>query len=102
MDWEQKLAAINALAKCSLAMRKPGDWYVKSGRIQIAGDGCLTDPTQSAKTPEGAVEEYWKQLVDLPPSNYLVGGEPGHTKTVRWNGFMWEDASHLRKELKAS
>jgi len=98
MDWEQKFAAINALSRCTLSMRKPGDWYVSSGRLEIAGDGCLTSPTQSATTPDGAVEEYWRQIVsELPANHYLMGGDPGHTKCVRWNGYMWEDASHMRK-----
>ena len=97
MTWEQKLAALNAIVEHQLVMRKPGDWYV-TGRLEVAGDGFLTSPTQSGKTPQEAVEQCWKQYVDdLSHEEYLFGGIPGDTKAVKWNGFMWQDASHMRK-----
>ena len=103
MTWEQKLAALNAIADHALIMRSPGDWYV-SARIEIGGRGLLVGAFGNGKSPQDAVEDHWRQLVDEIDENgdYLIGGNPGHTKVVRWNGFMWADASHLRKAAPAA
>lgn len=102
MTWEQKLQALNAIADHHLIMRKPGDWYVSCG-INIGGSGVLVGAYGSGETPEDAVEDHWRQLVDEidASGSYLLGGNPGHTKCVRWNGFMWADASHMRKVAAA-
>lgn len=96
MDWEQKLAALKSLTSHHLEMRKPGDWYV-SCHAEVAGDGMLRGQCGEGATPQDAVEDHWRLLTELPPDRYLRCGISGHTKVVRWNGFMWEDASHMRR-----
>jgi hypothetical protein len=64
MNWEQKLAALNALAECELRMRCPGDWYVLQSDVQIC-DGYF----ETGGRGVGSQKRY-----------------------VRWNGgFMWRD-----------
>lgn len=99
MTWEQKLQAMKAIADHKLIMRKPGDWYVNAP-IEVGGGGVLVSMFGQGTTPEMAVNDHWAQLVEnLPSDRYITGGNPGHSKCVRWNGFMWEDASHMRRPL---
>lgn len=90
MDWQQKLAALNALSECSLKMRKPGDWYV-SQRVTVKRGSVLVGEYGNGVTPEEAVNDHWNQLAeDLPRGEYLVADLSGSRKAVRWNGFMWD------------
>lgn len=92
MNWEQKLAAIQALGDTSLRMRKPGDWYVSSTRMEIGGDGMLSGEYGNGRTPEEAVEEHWRIYTNLPPGKFIViGAYTDKRRQVRWNGYMWED-----------
>lgn len=89
MTWEQKFAALNALAECSLMMRKPGNWYVRD-QMEIARNGMLESPTQAASDPALAVEACWDQFVtNLSPSAHVF--VYSKNLRVRWNGFMWVD-----------
>lgn len=98
MNWETKLQALKAFAPHHLEMRKPGDWYVCSN-VEIVSDGVLIGEYGNGTTPEEAVADHWRRLVDdLPLDKYLRGGTPGHTTYAKWNGFMWADASHMRKQ----
>lgn len=102
MKWETKLAVLKALSPHHLEMREPGDWYISSS-VEIAGSGFLVGVLGNGRTPEDAVNDHWKQLVeDLPTDRYLRGGTPGHTVYARWNGYMWEDAGHMRKRTSAA
>lgn len=102
MNWEMKLAALKAFAPHHLEMRKPGDWWV-STNVEIAGRGMLEGVFGNGRTPEDAVNDHWKQLVtDLPADQYLRGGMSEHTVYARWNGYMWVDASYMRKQTPAA
>lgn len=93
MTWEQKFAAILALAPdACLRMRCSGDWYVSNGHIEIK-DGCgLVSPTERGRTPEDAVEQHWGRLTNLPSDQCLVlDAYNDKRRQVRWNGFMWAD-----------
>lgn len=94
MTWEQKLAALQALAECHLCMRKPGDWYV-SHRVDVGGEGFLRGSYGNGKTPEEAVNDHWEiYTAQLKPGNVVVAyGNSDREKRVRWNGFMWQDAA---------
>lgn len=92
MTWEQKLAAINALADSSLKMRQPGDWYLSVPRCEVGGDGVLKSVYGDGRTPELAVEAAWLNMTQIPAELCLVlrAGGPDR-KHVRWNGFMWKE-----------
>lgn len=100
LTWEQKLVALNVLAKCTLEMRKPGDWWVyqqvekKVGTVleAIFGEGI---------GPEEAVEWHWKQMTqDVKEGEYLVtyGMDREKRKAHKWNGFMWEPVDEKRMQ----
>jgi hypothetical protein len=99
MDYEQKAAALDALADIKICFRKPGDWYVSQG-VSIGGDGMLTTTYGNGDTPEGAILNHWDELVTyLPGDKYLVvdGNRPGE-RHFRWNGFMWASVAALTTE----
>lgn len=92
MSWEQKLAALSALAECNLKMLKPGQWIVHQS-VEVGGDGFLRSICGRGLSPEHAVEDHWSQATNIPSDRYLaIGGHAETRKQVRWNGFMWADA----------
>lgn len=102
MDWESKLAALNALAECHLIMRKPGDWYV-SQQVMVKNNSVLEGRFGNGESPESAVEEHWQELTELAGHEYLVAreywdGDVCKRAAVRWNGFMWD---HVKEPAKA-
>lgn len=96
MTWEQKLQAIIGLAgafNVSLRMREPGNWYVSvSGTERKVGDSLLSSIGLTGRTPEYAVDETWRSITD---GQVLVVRSTAKTprKTVKWNGYMWEEVS---------
>lgn len=91
MNWEQKLAALQAIADTCLRMRKPGDWYVSATGRGIGGDGLNRGNYGNGPTPQAAVEDDWRQLVEmLPYDRYIIVESRGERRQIRWNGFMWE------------
>jgi hypothetical protein len=96
MTWEQKLAALQALCDTSLRMRKPGDWYVSATGRGIGGDGLSRGAYGNGKTPQEAVEDDWRQIVEhLPSDRYVIARSYSIEKRVRWNGFMWSEVASL-------
>jgi hypothetical protein len=92
MTWEQKLMALQVLTDTSVRMRKPGDWYVSAVGRDIGGDGFLRGVYGNGKTPQGAVEDDWRQLVvALPADRYVHIERSGVKKKFRWNDFMWKE-----------
>lgn len=91
MDWQQKAAALDALAEISVMIRKPGDWYV-SQRVEIKDGGILRGDYGNGETPQAAIEDHWRNMVDNIGSRYLVAhAGTERRRAVRWNGFMWMD-----------
>lgn len=92
MTWEEKIQALQAIAECTLRMRKPGNWYV-SFNAGIGGDGFIRGDYGNGKNPEEAVIAHWDIFTtNLPSDRYIiVNGNYKGEKRVRWNGFMWED-----------
>ena len=92
MNYEEKLEALNALAECSLKMRKPGDWYV-SQSVEVKNGGMLEGRYGNGETPELAIHNHWSELTELlKAGEYLVIKAYGdNRKAVKWNGFMWQD-----------
>lgn len=91
MNWEQKLAALNAITECSLKMRKPGDWYV-SQAVELAEGGLLVSAYGNGSTPERAVLDHWRSVVD--PANInkpIVFRANGRRRRVFWNDCLWVD-----------
>lgn len=92
LTWEQKLAALQAIADTSLRMRNPGDWYVSAVGRSIGGNGLLHGKYGNGKTPQEAVEDDWRQLAEmLPDDRYIVVERSGARKQFIWNGFMWTE-----------
>lgn len=92
MDWQQKLAAIQAFAgaaRVALRMRSPDDWYVDAG-MSIGGNGMLEGSYGFGPDPEAAVGSHWRIYSELPPARYAVTGYGPNERRARWNGFMWE------------
>jgi hypothetical protein len=93
MDWQQKLAAIQAFAgshNVALRMRRPGDWYVDAG-MSLGGDGILYGTYGNGTTPEDAVRDHWQKFtVEIPADKYVVADRGDPHRRGRWNGFMWE------------
>lgn len=98
MNWEQKLNAMIALcgwSAVSLKMREPGNWYVEVIGRNIGGGGFLRGEYGEGRTPQEAVEDDWRRLVDeLPEDRVIVVSRRSTEETerrVRWNGYMWAD-----------
>jgi hypothetical protein len=92
MNWEQKMQALMSLAMCHLVMHRPGHWYVQHSGVEVGGNGFLHGAAGRGKTPEEAVNDHWRELVDELPADRFVVIEAyaGSRREVRWNGFMWE------------
>ena len=89
LSWEQKLSALQVLGDTALRMRKPGNWYVDS-HTEVGGDGFLSGKYGNGATPQLAVLDHWRQLVDeLDPKLYVVARPGGVEAGYRWSGFMW-------------
>ena len=84
MTWEQKLAALKALAPTHLAMRKPGNWYVDT-TVRISGADLSFGSYGNGKTPEEAVNAHWNIYTNIPSDRFVIV----RGKKFRWNGFMW-------------
>lgn len=104
MTWEQKAQALKAIAGdygFALHMRGPGDWYVSLTRVEVS-DGpdsvCVSSPTQSAATPQAAIEQAWEQHTTKAYC-VIVNALNERRREVKWNGFMWEDVATRRAEL---
>jgi len=89
MDWQEKAKALHALADLSVVPRSAGNWYVSQG-TEIGGDGFLRDYYGEGSTPQAAIVDHWRQLVDeLPPASYIVVHRSGRRLHFRWSKFMW-------------
>lgn len=99
MTWEEKLSACQALAECSLRMRKPGDWYV-SHLVEVVNGPMLQSRYGNGGTPQDAVEDHWTQLTELKAHECLVvNSMTDQRREVRWNGYMWmnwTEPAHVR------
>lgn len=91
MTWEEKLAALQALdSGAHVRMRKPGDWYV-SWRPNVREDHFLVGEYGNGNSPQAAVESHWDKITNLPADKWLVFDNYTGRRSVRWNGFMWQD-----------
>lgn len=93
MDYQQKAAALDALSEISIKCRGVKDWYVSQQvDVKDVKDGhVLYGEYGNGETPEEAILDHWRRLVeDLPRNKYLVvRGGSDQRRAVRWNGFMW-------------
>lgn len=89
MTWEQKLMALQMIADTSLRMRKPGDWYVSTVGRDIGGNGILVGSYGNGATPQLAVEDDWRLMVETIPRDLYIATPKGK---FRWAGFMWAPA----------
>src|SRR5579863_3939820 len=98
MDWQQKAEALAGLTELAIRFREkqwriggPEPWYVEQ-KIDICDGYTLDGAYGNGFTPQEAVENHWRRLVDeLPPTKWLVVRDGEKRHAVRWNGFMWQD-----------
>lgn len=92
MNFQQKAAALKALSEISVRIRGENNWYVNQN-VEVKAGGMLEGRYGNGETPESAIEDHWRALVeDLKPEEYLViHAYGGKRRAVKWNGFMWED-----------
>lgn len=95
MDWEQKLAALNAISLfgATIKMRRPGNFYVSLSHVEIGNGHTLSSAGESGGSPELAVVATWDALTErLKDDEFIVLAATGTgRKHVRWNGFMWAE-----------
>jgi len=91
MTYEEKLAALNSIAECSILMRKPGDWYV-SQSADIKSKSMLEGRYGNGKNPEDAINAHWAEMTELLKAHEYVVIDPyTGRRAIKWNGFMWKD-----------
>lgn len=104
MDWQQKAEALAGLTELAIHFREkqwliggPEPWYVQQ-KIDIREGGCLHGAYGNGYTPQEAIENHWKRLVDdLAADQYLiVRSSTDDRRAVRWNGFMWQDVPEAK------
>jgi hypothetical protein len=105
MDWQQKAEALAALGELSIKFRErewrigaSEPWYVQQ-RVEIKDGGTLCGAYGNGRTPQDAIEDHWRCLVEQLGDRYLVvnaGGED--RRAVRWNGFMWAAVREPERE----
>jgi len=89
MNSDQKMAALDAIAECSLKMRKPGDWYVDQN-TEIKRAGILHGEYGNGSTPQEAIDDHFRLIAESgePIVTNAYGGP--RRKVHKWNGYMWE------------
>ena len=99
MDWQQKAAALDALAPIQVMIREPGDWYINQA-TEIGGNGLLHGVYGNGRTPQEAIENHWSLLTKLEPGFYIVtdATDRERRRHRRWNGFMWQDFPVQRRD----
>jgi len=91
LTWEQKFRALNALSEAVVKLDVNNKWFVSHSYVERKEGGCLaTGGGAHADTVDKAVESYWAWLT-CPSYQIIVRAYTQQRRTVRWNGFMWED-----------
>jgi len=92
MNWQEKAAALNALAPIQILMRGIENWYVQQS-AEVKEGAMLKGKYGNGTTPELAIEDHWNQLTDLVGrEKYIViGAMSNRRRQVKWNGYMWKD-----------
>jgi hypothetical protein len=92
MTSEQKFVALQSLTHGSaLYMRQPGDWYVHLPNVNIKKKNILEGTSQNGKTPFDAIDQCWAHLTT--GQLLVIRADCNDRRMVRWNGFMWADAT---------
>jgi hypothetical protein len=96
MDYQEKASALDSLSELKILIRGPLDWYVsQSVEVKRMGSCMLAGMYGNGETPEEAILDHWKVLVDdLTPGDFLVinAGDPKRRRDVYWHRYMWKDA----------
>lgn len=91
MTADQEFAALRSICPdASLRQRSLGDWYVSLPYAERKDGGMLVSLGESDATPEGAIRATWLSIV-AKPTTIVLRAYGNDRRTVRWNGFMWED-----------
>jgi hypothetical protein len=104
MNWEQKLEALQAITRCELCMRSPGNWYVSAhSRGVVSGeDGWLLEGSYgNGRSPQEAIEDDWQKIAESRLPVKVDGVDYKTTRYVQWNGYMWRELTHEQACLLA-
>ena len=99
MDWQQKAAALDALAEIEIRIRAPWDWYVHQN-VGIKDDHLMRGVYGNGETPEAAILDHWEVVVDAAkfPLYLVANSGTDRRRAVVWNGFMWADVHEPKTE----
>ena len=87
MNVQQKAAALNALSRLKVCIRKENDWYIEQSTEIKNGDVLIGEYGDGA-TPEEAIENHWEKLAES--GKIIVTDAYGDGRIERrWNGYMW-------------
>ena len=93
MDTQQKAETLNALAEISIKLDGNNYWYARNNTHLL--DGIFLEALSGrGSTPEAAIDDLWERTVALPKPNQTIILNPHHPdfrRSVKWNGFMWDD-----------
>lgn len=102
MTFGERVEAIGSLTEFSIKYRERDfrkrfekdlePWYV-SQRVEVKSKsgGTLVTISGNGETPEEAIEDHWKKLVELGSDEYIVvNAGDNDRQAVQWNGFMWK------------
>lgn len=94
MTWEQQWLAIKAICPdATLEIRGPGDWYVSAWMHIGDGGGTLIGNYGNGATPELAVKDHWRKVLEVEAPRYWRVGHGSQSRAVRWTGFMWKEVA---------
>lgn len=101
MDYQHKAEALAGLCDLFIKYRErqwrigsAEPWYVQQDiNVKEAGASTLVGTYGNGLTPEAAINDHWRALVeDLGHNEYLiVASGTDRRRAVKWNGFMWAD-----------
>lgn len=98
MNWEEKWAALLALAPGDVKMRRPGSWYAAIRAEQKMKDGFLYGDYGNGPTPEQAVQDAWNVYTK---GVQVIYSNTGKREEYIWNGWRWVDMTEPTTENEA-
>lgn len=89
----KKALTLNDLDPLVLGITHDRKWYAQLSNIEVRHrDGTLWSLFGKGFTVEEAIDNLWDRATNIDEGSYLVLKIGRRTvKSVRWNGYMWED-----------
>jgi len=93
MSWKEKAVVINSSlgGELHLVLDLDNNWYASAYDVNIGGNGFLDSVGGRGETVEKAVEEFWKNLTEIPEELFItVHSQANRRQQFRWNGSIFE------------